>query len=211
MTLQQQLATLSKIRQHTIPNTHIATHKAGSWVQPCNSSKINCGPKQDIAKHARKVDFEYFANTELQPILRTSENSWCPTTESSVTNYRNSTVPTTIILQGTVASTLRTTHANVGLLSSFHPRGHANLVTWNMGWLNIEKYDGYSNMKTHVKAYLTWANLFSRDLRIQCQLFTTTLKGATLMWYYSLPPYLIDSFKTFCARFTSWFATINPF
>jgi len=48
--------------------------------------------------------------------------------------------------------------------------------------------------------------LFSDDLRVHCRLFPTTLEGAALKWYYSLPPNSVDSFETLCVQFTTRFA-----
>jgi len=75
----------------------------------------------------------------------------------------------------------------------------------SLKWPTVEKFDGTFDPNAHVKAYFTQASLLTRDLRIQCRLFPTTLKGEALEWYYSLPANSINSFDTFCARFAARF------
>jgi len=67
-----------------------------------------------------------------------------------------------------------------------------------------------SNPNTHVKAYLSQANLFLADLGVHCKLFLTTLTGSTFEWYYSVPRNFINLFNTFCARFLACFANCKP-
>ena len=81
------------------------------------------------------------------------------------------------------------------------------LETWR--WPNFEKYDGSLDPVAHVKAYFSQAKLFSKYLRIHCQLFPTTLKGITLKWQYLLPTLSIDFFETFQNRFTTWFTGLQ--
>jgi len=61
-------------------------------------------------------------------------------------------------------------------------------------WPKVDSYDRTSDSDAYVKAYMTQASIFFRDMRVHCRLFPTTLKGTTLEWCYSLSQNLIDSF-----------------
>ncbi|KAG5048954.1 hypothetical protein JHK85_010057 [Glycine max] len=58
-----------------------------------------------------------------------------------------------------------------------------------LGWkpLNLEQYDGTTNLHEHLDAFLT--------------------QGAALTWYDGLPPRSIDSFNTLIERFSAQYAT----
>ena len=67
-----------------------------------------------------------------------------------------------------------------------------------LGWkpLNLEWYDGTTNLDEHMDAFLTQANLYTYNDSILCRVFPTSLKGAALTWYGGLPPRFIYSFDT---------------
>ena len=84
---------------------------------------------------------------------------------------------------------------------SFHPRNHECPTSpkphkWKCP--TIKQYDGSSKLETQ-------GNLLSDNLTIHCKLYPTTRKVMTLQWYYSMSINLIDSFWTFCVRFSAWF------
>jgi len=57
---------------------------------------------------------------------------------------------------------------------------------------------------------MTQANLLSEDLSVHCSLFSNTLKGTTLEWYYSLSRNSIDSFHTLSSKFIARFIDNKP-
>ena len=58
-----------------------------------------------------------------------------------------------------------------------------------LGWkpLNLERYDGTTNLDEHLDAFQTKANLYRNDDAILCHVFPIFLKGAALTWYIGLP------------------------
>jgi len=77
-------------------------------------------------------------------------------------------------------------------------------------WPSLGKYNGTFDPEAHIKAYMTQANLFSRNMVVHCILFPTTLMEVTLEWYYSLPKNSIDSFNTLYAWFLARFPDCKP-
>jgi len=77
-------------------------------------------------------------------------------------------------------------------------------------WPKVDSNNGTSDPDAHIKAYMTQANLFSRDLRVHYRLFPTTLKVTTLEWYYSLSHNSVDSFRTLCSKFIAQFIDSKP-
>ncbi|KAG5001404.1 hypothetical protein JHK87_022476 [Glycine soja] len=74
-----------------------------------------------------------------------------------------------------------------------------------LGWkpLNLEQYDGTTDPNEHLDAFLTQANLHTKDDVILCRVFPTSLKGATLTWYNGLPPRSENNFDTLVERFSA--------
>ena len=77
-------------------------------------------------------------------------------------------------------------------------------------WPKVDSYDGTSDSDAQVKAYMTQANLFSRDLRVHWRLIPTILKGTTLKWYYSLPRNSVNLFRTLSSNFIARFIDNKP-
>lgn len=65
----------------------------------------------------------------------------------------------------------------------------------------MEKYSGTLDPKVHFKAYITQAQLFSKNMVVHYRLLPTTLAGVALKWYYFLPWNFVDSFDTLCGWF----------
>ena len=78
-----------------------------------------------------------------------------------------------------------------------------------LGWkpLNLDQYDGTTDPNEHLDAFLTQANLHTKDDVILCRVFPTSLKGATLTWYNGLPARSIDNFDTLFERFSVQYTT----
>jgi len=98
-------------------------------------------------------------------------------------------------------------------ISGFHPFTAEVMMArlpsrWQ--WPHMDTYDETMDPSTHVKSYMTQANLFSVDGRVHCRLFPTILRGPALDLYYSLPSNSINSFEMLCARFTARFADSKP-
>lgn len=79
------------------------------------------------------------------------------------------------------------------------------------GTLNIDYYDGLSDLDEHVDAFITHINLFTNDDALIYRVFLTTLKGATLHWYICLPRNSIHSFVTLIMHFRDQYATSRPY
>ena len=77
-----------------------------------------------------------------------------------------------------------------------------------LGWkpLNLEWYDGTTNLDEHLDAFLTQANLYTNDNAILCFVLPTSFKGVALTWYDGLPPRSIDSIDTLIERFSAQYA-----
>jgi len=58
----------------------------------------------------------------------------------------------------------------------------------------------------HLKVYITHVALYTSHDAVFCKAFPTTLKGPTLEWFTTLPPYSIDNFGTLSHMFTTHFA-----
>jgi len=76
--------------------------------------------------------------------------------------------------------------------------------------LSIDRYDDTTDPDEHIDVYTTNIELFTTSEAIMCRVFPNSLKGMVLSWFTKLPPYSIDSFKTFVSLFTTQFATSRP-
>ncbi|KAL5149977.1 hypothetical protein HKD37_13G036696 [Glycine soja] len=65
--------------------------------------------------------------------------------------------------------------------------------------LNIEKYDGTTDLDKHLDVYITQVNLY-----------TTNDVGQALQWFTHLPPNKVDSFDMLATRFGMQFKTNRP-
>ena len=92
---------------------------------------------------------------------------------------------------------LETSGAFTGISSRKHPFYDVIVDTqlpdyWKN--LTIDKYDGSTYPDEHIAIYTTQISLYTWNDAIMCQVFPTTLKGATLSWFTRLPPLCIDCF-----------------
>ncbi|XP_020232499.1 uncharacterized protein LOC109812852 [Cajanus cajan] len=80
------------------------------------------------------------------------------------------------------------------------------------GWkpLNIDRYDGTTDLDEHVDLYVTQVNLYTNDDAILGRVFSISLKGSALAWYTQLSVGSIDNFDTLVRRFTVQYATSPP-
>jgi len=65
----------------------------------------------------------------------------------------------------------------------------------------MDKYDGTMNPEEHISIYTTQISLYTWNDAILCRVFPTTLKGAALSWFTTLPPLSIDYFNTLIEKF----------
>ncbi|XP_020209263.1 uncharacterized protein LOC109794205 [Cajanus cajan] len=81
-----------------------------------------------------------------------------------------------------------------------------------LGWkpLNIDHYDGFSDLDEHIYAYVTQMNLYTNDDALMCRVFPTSLKCPALTWYTQLPIGSIDNFETLMRRFIAQYVTSRP-
>lgn len=77
----------------------------------------------------------------------------------------------------------------------------------NFKSLNIDRYDSSIDPEDHLTAFTTQIFLTTDMDVVMCNVFTTTLKGATLAWYSEIPAQSTDSFETSAERFSGQFAT----
>jgi len=76
--------------------------------------------------------------------------------------------------------------------------------------LNIELYDGSTNLDEDINVYKTQMNLYTTKKAVWCKVFPTSLKEGTLSWYTQHPFDLVDSFKTLSVKFSTRFASSQP-
>jgi len=74
----------------------------------------------------------------------------------------------------------------------------------------LERYTGETDPDEHLKVYITHVALYTSHDVVFCKAIPTTLKGPTLEWFTTLPPYSIDSFDTLSHMFTTHFAGSRP-
>lgn len=81
-------------------------------------------------------------------------------------------------------------------------------ITWKS--LNIEIYDGTSDLDEHLHAFTTQVNLYYNDDAVLCKVFPISLKWSTSTWYKCLPLRSIDSFIALANRFGAQYETDLP-
>jgi len=74
----------------------------------------------------------------------------------------------------------------------------------------LERCGGGTHPDEHVKIYVNNVYLYTTEDVVMCKAFPTTLKGPTLEWFTSLPPYSIDCFDTLFHVFMTQFAKSHP-
>jgi len=74
----------------------------------------------------------------------------------------------------------------------------------------LDRYTGKTDLDEHLKVYITHVALYTSQDAIFCKAFPTTLKGPTLEWFITLPPYSIDSFNVLSHMFSTHFAGSRP-
>jgi len=74
----------------------------------------------------------------------------------------------------------------------------------------LDHYTGETDLDEHLKIYITHVALYTAHDVVSCKAFPTTLKGPTLEWFTTLPPYSIDCFDTLSHMFTTHFAGSRP-
>ena len=95
-----------------------------------------------------------------------------------------------------------------------HPFVDRNMeVDISLRWkpLNLEWYDGTTDLDEHIDAFLTQANLYTNNDAVLCCVFPMSLKGAALTRYDRLPPMSIESFDTLIERFSAQYATSRSY
>jgi len=74
----------------------------------------------------------------------------------------------------------------------------------------LDRYTGETDPDEHLKVYITCVALYTSQDAVFCKAFPTTLKGPTLEWFTTLPPYSIDNFDTLSHMFSTHFASSRP-
>jgi len=82
------------------------------------------------------------------------------------------------------------------------------LVQWEP--FTLDRYTGETDPDEHLKVYITHVALYTSQDTVFCKAFPTTLKGPTLKWFTTLPPYLIDNFDALSHIFSTHFAGSRP-
>ena len=70
--------------------------------------------------------------------------------------------------------------------------------------------DRYTDPDEHLKVYITHVSLYTSQDAVFYKAFPTTLKGPTLEWFTTLPPYSIDSFDVLSHMFSTHFVGSRP-
>jgi len=87
--------------------------------------------------------------------------------------------------------------ANTPLLAQWEP-------------FTLDCFTGETDPDEHLKVYITHVTLYTSQDVVFCKAFPTTLKGPTLEWFTTLPPYSIDSFDVLSHMFSTYFAGSRP-
>jgi len=74
----------------------------------------------------------------------------------------------------------------------------------------LDRYTGETDPDEHLKVYITHVTLYTSQDAVFCKAFPTTLKGPTLEWFTTLPPYSIYSFDALSHMFSTHFAGSRP-
>ncbi|XP_027911679.1 uncharacterized protein LOC114170401 [Vigna unguiculata] len=111
--------------------------------------------------------------------------------------------------------------ANEGLVLSRHPiQASGNFPftqfiletplpdRWKMP--TFDKYDGTTNPDNHMRVFIHQMMFHVMSDPIWCRVFSTSLTGEALEWFFELPVNSIDSFATLKARFSTQFAPLRP-
>ena len=69
----------------------------------------------------------------------------------------------------------------------------------------VEAYDGSKDPLNHLESFKTLMHLQGVANEIMCRAFPTTLKGPTRIWFNSLTPNSISTFKELSGQFASHF------
>jgi len=80
----------------------------------------------------------------------------------------------------------------------------------SVGTFTLDRYARDTDPDEHLKVYATHVALYTFEDVIFCKAFPTTLRGPTLEWFTSLPPYSIDCFDTLSYLFTTHFVGNHP-
>jgi len=75
----------------------------------------------------------------------------------------------------------------------------------------LDRYTGETDPDEHLKVYITHVALYTSQDAVFCKAFPTTLKGPTLEWFTTLPPYSIDNFDALSHMFSTHFAGSRPY
>jgi len=79
-----------------------------------------------------------------------------------------------------------------------------------VGPFTLDRYTGETDPNEHLKVYITHVTFYTSQDAVFCKAFPTTLKGPTLEWFTTLPPYSIDSFNALSHMFSTHFAGSRP-
>jgi len=74
----------------------------------------------------------------------------------------------------------------------------------------LDHYTSETDPDEHLKVYITHVALYTSQDAVFCKAFPTTLKGPTLEWFTTLPPYSIDSFDVLSHMFSTHFVGSRP-
>jgi len=70
----------------------------------------------------------------------------------------------------------------------------------------FDKYDGTTNPNNHMRVFMHQMMFHAVSDPIWCRVFSTSLTGEALEWFFELPAGSNDSFATLKARFITQFA-----
>ncbi|GAB2280334.1 hypothetical protein Dimus_039399 [Dionaea muscipula] len=73
----------------------------------------------------------------------------------------------------------------------------------------LDLYDGSTDQDDHLGTYVTKMRLLNYNNVVLCRTFSTTLKGATRLWYDTLRPGTIRSFRQLTQSFLSHVASLS--
>jgi len=75
--------------------------------------------------------------------------------------------------------------------------------------LTFDKYDGTTNPDNHMRIFTHQMMFHAVSDPIWCRIFSTSLTGEVLEWFFELSTNNIDSFATLKARFSTQFSPLR--
>ena len=189
--------TFTTTQQTPIPSTHpthFPTTQLGHTVTPTPAT----------TRPTTQVPYNIPTTLHTTHILPYNPH-YLPVTHIPPHNF-TSTFPTLVHHPIPPSATTTTTQASPPL-HRFH-RQHPLPAQWEP--FTLDRYTCETDHDEHLKVYITHVALYTSQDAVFCKAFLITLKGPTLEWFTTLPPYFIDNFDALFHMFSTHFAGSRP-